>query len=239
MIDLRPYSKLGRFDNEWLNARYHFSFSGYHDPRRMGQGPLLVWNNDRIRAGTGFDPHPHRDMEIITYVMKGAISHQDSLGNKGKTGAGQIQVMSAGTGIVHAEHNLEDEETELFQIWIAPDRQGVKPRWETLEFPASERSRKLQPLASGRKGDEKAIPLYQDAAVYAATLEPGESVVHRMGNDRQAYLVLARGSAEVNGTKLGARDGAAVSGEEALTIKADEQTEIVLVDVPAGPSWRG
>jgi redox-sensitive bicupin YhaK (pirin superfamily) len=238
MLTIRRSSDRGHFDFGWLDTRHTFSFGEYHDPKHMGFRALRVINEDVVRGGGGFGTHPHRDMEIITYVMKGAISHQDNLGNKGRTGAGQIQVMSAGTGIVHAEHNLEDEETELFQIWIAPDRQGVKPRWETLDFPASERSGKLLPLASGRKGDDKAIPLYQDAAVYAATLEPGESIEHQMGKDRQAYLVLAKGSAEINGTKLGPRDGAAVSDEEALTIKAGEQTEIVLVDVPAGPSWR-
>src|SRR5262245_38355132 len=129
-----PFEQLGRFQNDWLNARHHFSFGSYHDPDRMGWGALRVWNDDTIRPGTGFDPHPHQDMEIITYVRKGAITHRDNLGNEGRTEAGDVQVMSAGTGIVHAEFNLEKVETQLFQIWILPNRRGVAPRWETRRF---------------------------------------------------------------------------------------------------------
>ena len=150
MIEVRPFEKLGRFENGWLRARYHFSFAGYHDPARRGVGPLLVWNDDNIRAGTGFERHGHRDMEIITYVRRGAITHEDHLGNRGRTEAGDVQVMSAGTGILHAEFNEEDEDTELFQIWIAPSQEGVTPRWEQRRFPQTERGGSLVALASGR-----------------------------------------------------------------------------------------
>lgn len=232
MIDVRPFTQLGRFQNDWLNARYHFSFSGYHDPARMSWGPLRVWNNDRIKAGTGFAPHPHRDMEIITYVMKGAISHEDHLGNKGRTGAGQIQIMSAGRGIVHAEFNKEAEETELFQIWIEPSSKGVPPRWETLDFPTDERAGKLVTLASGKEADQAPLKIYQDAALLCGTLRAGESVDYPLGADRRAYMVAAKGTVTVNGTKLGPRDGAAIAKEAKLTIAASEDAEVVLVDVP-------
>lgn len=232
MIDVRPFTQLGRFQNDWLNARYHFSFSEYHEPSRMSWGPLRVWNNDRIRAGTGFSPHPHRDMEIITYVMKGAISHEDHLGNNGRTGAGQIQIMSAGRGIVHAEFNKEAEETELFQIWIEPATKGVAPRWETLDFPTDVRAGKLVTLASGKPADPAPLKIYQDAALLCGTLGAGQTVEYALGADRRAYMVAAKGSVSVNGAKLGPRDGAAIAMEATLRITAAEDAEVVLVDVP-------
>jgi redox-sensitive bicupin YhaK (pirin superfamily) len=136
MIEVRPFAELGRFDNDWLNARYHFSFGHYHDPARDGLGPLLVWNDDIIAPGGGFDLHGHRDMEIVTYVREGAISHRDHLGNEGRTEAGDVQVMTAGKGILHAEHNLEAGPTRLFQIWIRPQTNSLKPRWEQRRFPS-------------------------------------------------------------------------------------------------------
>ena len=167
MIELRPFDKLGKSNHGWLNANFHFSFAEYRDPKRVHWGALRVWNNDRIAPNSGFPPHPHRDMEIVTYVIKGAITHQDHLGNQGRTEAGQIQVMSAGNGIQHAEYNKENAETELFQIWILPNKEGVPARWETVQFPADARDGKLAPLASGR-GHDGAIPLYADGALYAA-----------------------------------------------------------------------
>ena len=151
MIDIRPFATLGHADHGWLDARHHFSFAGYHDPARMGWGRIRVWNDDRIAARSGFPPHPHRDMEIVTYVRTGAITHQDSLGNKGRTGAGDVQVMSAGTGVTHAEYNLEDEETTLFQIWIESDRPGAPPGWGAKPFPKDARDGRFQLLASGAK----------------------------------------------------------------------------------------
>ena len=142
MIELRPFDKLGKSNHGWLNANFHFSFAEYRDPKRVHWGALRVWNNDRIAPNSGFPPHPHRDMEIVTYVIKGAITHQDHLGNQGRTEAGQIQVMSAGNGIQHAEYNKENAETELFQIWILPNKEGVPARWETVQFPADARDGK-------------------------------------------------------------------------------------------------
>ena len=231
MIDIRPFEKLGRFDNDWLTARYHFSFSAYYDPQRMNHGALRVWNDDRIEPGTGFARHGHRDMEIITYIRSGAITHRDHLGNEGRTEAGDVQVMSAGKGILHEEHNLEAEPTTLFQIWIEPNEKAVAPRWETKRFPKGERSGELVPLASGRPGDEGALRIHQDAAILGATLKVGQSVTHQLDKGRQAYLVAATGRYKINGQEAKARDGVAVSGESTLTIEALEETELLLADL--------
>ena len=176
MIQVRPFTGLGSFRNEWLNARHHFSFGQYHDPERMGFGRLRVWNDDEVAPGTGFDPHPHREMEIVTYIREGAITHRDNLGNEGRTAAGDVQVMHAGTGIVHAEYNREAAPTRLFQIWIQPDRHGVAPGWATRQFP---REGGLSVLASGRAQDAESgpLPLNADAAVLAGTLRAGEICV--------------------------------------------------------------
>ncbi|MFW6300275.1 MAG: pirin family protein, partial [Oceanicaulis sp.] len=214
---------------DWLNAKHHFSFGGYHDPRRMGWGALRVWNDDEIQPQTGFPPHPHQEMEIITYVRDGAISHEDSLGNTGRTVAGDVQVMSAGTGIRHAEYNKEDALTRIFQIWILPDQPGGAPSWGAREFPRGERVNELIVLASGRTGDD-ALPIRADARVLGATLTAGASVRYTLEPGRHAYLGLAKGAAEVNGTPLAARDGAAIKDEAEITITAAKNAEIVLVD---------
>jgi redox-sensitive bicupin YhaK (pirin superfamily) len=233
MIDVTPLEALGRFDNDWLSARYHFSFAYYHDPARMGVGPLRVWNDDTIRPGTGFDLHGHRDMEIITYVRKGAITHQDHLGNVGRTEAGDVQVMSAGTGIMHAEYNREDEETQIFQIWIEPAVHGVAPRWETRSFPKAGREGALVPLASGRRGHETAgaLPIYQDAAILAASLKAGQSVTHKLEPGRKAYLVPATGELKVNGETVKARSGVTLADVEEIALTAETDSEILLADV--------
>ena len=233
MIDVRPFDSLGRFDNDWLAARYHFSFAGYDDPARRGVGPLLVWNDDTIQPGRGFDLHGHQDMEIITYVRRGAISHRDHLGNQGRTAAGDVQVMSAGTGIRHAEHNREATPTELFQIWIAPDRTGVAPRWANARFPKAARAGRLVALASGR-GAEGALPIYQDATLYGASLSQGQGLTHHLVPGRQAYLVAAGGRLAVNGVALGTRDGATLRAEPDLTVEAHEDSELLLADLPGG-----
>ncbi len=232
MIDVTHFDDLGTFRNDWLDAHYHFSFAGYHDPKRMGLGPLRVWNDDTINAKTGFDPHPHRDMEIITYVRKGAISHEDSLGNKGRTEAGDVQVMSAGTGIVHAEMNKEDEETTLFQIWIMPDQTGHEPGWDARQFPKAPVTGTLPALASGRDHHPDAMRIHQDAAVHAARINAGDAVTHDLGPGRAAYMVVSEGAVEVNGTFVDTRAGASIRDESSLGIKALEDAEIVLVDVP-------
>ena len=227
MIDVRGFQTLGHFQNEWLNARHHFSFGGYHDQARMGFGPLRVWNDDQIAPGTGFDPHPHRDMEIITYVRSGAITHRDNLGNEGRTEAGDVQVMHAGRGIVHAEYNKEPVETRIFQIWLMPNRAGVAPGWGARAFPGAGEG--LRVLASG-DGRDGALPLYADGAVLAGRLEAGQSIQHRLEPGRRAYLVPASGTVTVNGVRVSTRDGAAIEGETALAIKAEDAAELVIVE---------
>lgn len=230
MIEIRPFAQLGTFENDWLNAHYHFSFSDYHDPARMGVGPLRVWNDDTIRAGTGFPPHGHRDMEIITYVRTGAITHEDGLGNKGRTEAGDVQVMSAGSGISHAEFNRESEDTTLFQIWIHPDQRNLAPRWETRRFPDHEG--KFVALASGRAADLEAgaLKIHQDAAILGARLAQDQSLAYPLAG-RQAYLVAALGKVMVNGVELGPRDGAWVAGEDVIEITALAEAEVVMADL--------
>lgn len=230
MIDRRPFESLGGANHGWLNAKHHFSFADYYDPKRMNVGALRVWNDDEIAPNTGFPPHPHADMEIITYVRKGAITHKDSLGNEGRTEAGDVQVMSAGTGIRHAEYNLEPVPTTLFQIWIQPTRRGGAPSWGAKPFPKNDRTGRFVTLASGIEGDTDALPIRTDARVAGATLKAGESVEYPLSAGRNAYLVPATGAIEVNGVRLDARDGAAIQNEAVLSIKALEDSEIVLVD---------
>jgi quercetin 2,3-dioxygenase len=229
MIDIRRFATLGHADHGWLDARHHFSFSSYHDPDRMGWGAIRVWNDDSIAARSGFPPHPHADMEIVTYVRTGAISHRDSLGNSGRTPAGDVQVMSAGTGIQHAEYNLEDEETTLFQIWILPDTRGGEPSWGTRPFPKDARDGAFQVLASGMPGDTDALPIRADARVMGATVAAGGSVVHEVGPGRHAYLVPAAGRLRIEGETIDPRDGVALT-EGHYTIEAIDDAEIVLVD---------
>ncbi|ACG79029.1 conserved hypothetical protein [Phenylobacterium zucineum HLK1] len=230
MIERRPFADLGGADHGWLRARHHFSFAGYHDPARMGWGPIRVWNDDEIAPRSGFPPHPHADMEIVTYVREGAITHQDSLGNQGRTAAGDVQVMSAGSGIRHAEYNLEPETTKIFQIWILPTSRGGAPSWGARPFPKGDRAGRFVTLASGLPGDDEALPIRTDARVAGATLRAGETAEYVLGAGRHAYLVPAAGSVEVNGVRLDARDGAAVRDEAVLKVKALEDAEVVLVD---------
>ena len=229
MIDVRPFNTLGGANHGWLNARHHFSFASYYDPARMSWGRLRVWNDDEIAAKSGFPPHPHADMEIITYVRTGAITHEDSMGNKGRTGAGDVQVMSAGTGVRHSEFNLEDEMTTLFQIWIETDKPGARPGWGMKPFPKSDRTGKFQVLASGDPTDE-ALTINADARVLGATLKAGESLTYALAEGRRAYLVPAVGAVEVNGVPLNARDGAAIRDEAEITISAKDDAELVMVD---------
>ena len=230
MIDVRPFSSLGGADHGWLKARHHFSFAGYNDPKRMGWGALRVWNDDEIAPQSGFPPHPHRDMEIITYVREGAITHQDSMGNLGKTGAGDVQVMSAGAGVRHAEYNKEPGRTTLFQIWILPTQAGGQPSWGMKPFPKGDRAGRFVTLASGLDGDSDALPIRTDARVLGATIKAGETATYETAPDRHAYLVPAVGAVEVNGVRLNARDGAAITGEPLLTVRALDDAEVVLVD---------
>ena len=230
MIERRPFERLGGANHGWLDTKHHFSFSDYQDPKRMNWGRLRVWNDDTIAPDTGFPPHPHQDMEIITYVTEGAVTHQDSLGNKGRTEAGDVQVMSAGTGIRHAEYNREPETTKLFQIWILPTKHGEPPSWGTRPFPKGNRSGKFVALASGFEDDAEALPIRTDARVLGATLHAGETVDYPLGKDRHGYLVPAKGSVEVNGVTLKPRDGAAIQHEAVVRVHALDDAELVLVD---------
>lgn len=231
MIEVRPFASLGAANHGWLNAKHHFSFAEYHDPQRVHWGRLRVWNDDTIAPHSGFPPHPHHDMEIITYVREGAISHQDSLGNKGRTEAGDVQVMSAGSGITHSEYNLESVTTRIFQIWIMPEQRGGQPSWGTRPFPKGERSGAFVTLASGL-GDADALPIRANGRLAAATLNAGQATDYAFAEGRKGYLVAAKGRFKVNGIEAAAGDGVAIKDEAQIRVEAlDNDTEVVLVDV--------
>jgi redox-sensitive bicupin YhaK (pirin superfamily) len=235
MIEIRPFDTLGHADHGWLDARHHFSFASYRDPARMGWGNIRVWNDDTIAPHTGFDPHPHNDMEIVTFIRTGAITHRDSLGNEGRTAAGDVQVMSAGTGIVHSEHNREAEPTTLFQLWILPDSKGDAPGWGQREFPREDRTGRWVILASGDPAGDDAqanrpLPIRADARVLAARLEPGQTLDYAADPSRHLYLVAPSGRILVNGVEAQPRDGVAITGETALSLVAPEGAELILVD---------
>ena len=225
MIEIRPFATLGAANHGWLDAHHHFSFASYRDAARMGWGAIRVWNDD-----TGFDPHPHADMEIVTFVRQGAITHQDSLGNRGVTPAGDVQVMSAGSGIRHSEHNLEDETTTLFQIWIIPDATGGEPFWGQRAFPRGDRAGHWVIVASGAPEQDDSLPIRADARVLAATLRAGETVTYATDPARHQYLVAPQGRIRVNGQEAEARDGIAITGEAEITLTALEDAEVVMVD---------
>jgi quercetin 2,3-dioxygenase len=231
MIELRPFNTLGAANHGWLDARHHFSFAQYHDPARVHWGSVRVWNDDRIAPGTGFPTHPHADMEIITYVRTGAITHRDSMGNEGRTEAGDVQVMSAGDGVRHSEYNLEGEETTLFQIWIIPDARGGEPSWGAQKFPKGDRNGAFIALASGVEDDTDALTIRADARVLGATIRAGESVTYAPRHaDRHLYLVPATGKVRIGDVEAAARDGVAITLMDSVTITALEDSEIVLVD---------
>ena len=233
MIKLYPYKDLGHADHGWLDARHHFSFANYWNPSRVHFGALRVINDDKVAAGRGFGTHPHDNMEIITYVRQGGISHKDSMGNSGRTGAGDVQVMSAGTGVAHSEHNLEKEDTRLYQIWIIPNQDNVKPRWEAAEFPKTPVANGNLPLlVSGRDEDKGkgALFIHQDAAIYGGRLAAGANIQQPIKH--QAYILASSGSFKVNDTVLNQGDGAEVTDTHNLTITAEKDAEILVIDVP-------
>jgi quercetin 2,3-dioxygenase len=231
MIERRPFDRLAGEDHGWLRAKHHFSFGDYHDATRLGWGALRVWNDDEIAPNAGFPPHPHANMEIFTYVRTGALTHKDSLGNEGRLEAGDVQVMSAGTGIRHAEYNLEQQQTRIFQIWITPSANGGAPAWGTQAFPKADRTGRFVTLASGFE-DDHALPIRARARVLGATLKVGQSVEYAFGERRHGYLVPASGAVEVNGVRIDARDGAAVKDVAVVRIAAIEDSELVMVDAP-------
>jgi quercetin 2,3-dioxygenase len=231
MIEHRPFNELGGEDRGWLKAKHHFSFADYADPARMGWGSLRVWNDDEIAPNTGFPSHPHANMEIITYVREGAVTHKDSLGNEGRTEAGDVQVMSAGAGIRHAEYNLEQQPTRIFQIWITPNSVGGSPAWGSQPFPKADRSGRFVTLASGFDNDSDALPIRARARVLGATLKAGATAEYALG-ERHGYLVPASGAVEVNGVRIDARDGAAIKDVAVVRVTAIEDSELVMVDAP-------
>lgn len=231
MITVYPYAELGRVDHGWLLANHHFSFARYWNPDRTGFGKLLVINDDRVAAGTGFGTHPHDNMEIITYVRSGAITHKDTMGNVGRTAAGDVQVMSAGRGVAHSEHNLEDIDTRLYQIWIVPNKENVEPRWEQRVFPKGYTGG-LTLLVSGRESDKEkgALFIHQDAAIYGGRLKAGEQIVQPVQGG--AYILASDGTFTVNGQKMDAGDGAEVTDLGQVEIKAETDAEILVIDIP-------
>lgn len=233
MIKVIPFQSLGSANHGWLEAHHHFSFARYYDAQRRGFPPLLVWNDDLIKAGTGFDMHPHNNMEIITYIRQGSITHRDNMGNEGRTVAGDVQVMSAGTGIYHSEHNEGSEDTILFQIWIQTATPNVKPRWETKAFP-KESNNQLIPLVSGREihQDTDVLKIYQDAAIFAGVIGKGKTFAMSIEPNRHLYMVPATGSISMNGKTANARDGVYLNDTRDIEITALEDAEIVLADLP-------
>lgn len=232
MITVYPYETLGHADHGWLNARHHFSFARYWNEKRTEFGTLRVINDDIVAGGKGFGAHPHDNMEIITYVRKGAISHKDSMGNEGRTAAGDVQVMSAGTGVFHSEYNQEPESTSLYQIWIQPNETDVKPRWNAAEFPKAPVTGELPVLVSGQdehKGSN-ALYIHQDAAIYGGNIVKGETVKQTIKH--QAYVLASLGSFTINGQTLNQGDGAEIINEKNLEITALSDAEILVIDVP-------
>lgn len=228
MITHYPHANLGHANHGWLDARHHFSFANYQNPERQQFGVLRVINDDVIKAGAGFDTHPHRNMEIITYVREGAITHRDSNGNVGRTVAGDVQVMSAGTGVFHSEFNLESEDTNIFQIWIEPNQLEVKPRWDSYKFPKEPTADSLMLLVSG-DGDAP-LSIYQDAFIYAGHLSEGTELNHPIKH--QAYVLVSEGSLELEGRLLNKGDGLEVAELSSINLKALSNTRVLVIDAP-------
>jgi redox-sensitive bicupin YhaK (pirin superfamily) len=231
LITLRRSEERGGGNYGWLNTKHSFSFSDYYDPKHMGFRSLRVINEDWVQPGHGFPTHAHRDMEIITYVLEGALEHKDSLGTGSVIRPGDGQRMSAGTGILHSEANPSKEESvHLLQIWILPDKPGHKPGYEQKEFPAEEKRGKLRLIASPN-GENGSVTIHQDAKLNVSLLDPGDFVSHKLEPGRQAWLQVAKGSVELNGSRLNQGEGAALSEEEKLQIKGNESAEVLLFDL--------
>ena len=232
MIRIRQADARGRANFGWLDARYSFSFANYHDPEFMGFGPLRVINEDRVAPGGGFDMHSHRNMEIITYVLDGALEHKDSLGTGSVIRPGEVQKMSAGSGIAHSEFNAsKTDPVHLLQIWIEPNRSATKPSYAQKAFARSERQGRLR-LVVSPDGADGSLAIVQYARIYATELAQGERVTHALGPGRRAWLQLARGRLEINGTPMSAGDGAAIESESLLTLEGVEDAEALLFDLP-------
>jgi len=232
MINTIKYNQLGEMKIDWLHARHHFSFANYHNPKRMGFGVIRVINDDIVKAGYGFDTHPHNDMEIITYVRKGAITHKDSNGNKGVTQSGHMQVMSAGTGVYHSEHNKGNIDTKLYQIWIEPHTLGLKPSWDAMEFSKTIHTNTLPLLVSGmpQHADTDCLKINQYATIHGGRLAKDSRMSHAISG--QAYLLVSEGEVEVNSIKLSAGDGCEITDEASIELVALTHNEVLIIDVP-------
>jgi redox-sensitive bicupin YhaK (pirin superfamily) len=230
MISHRRWDALDRADFGWLSARYHFPVNPDANPEHTPLGPLIVWNDDEIAVGGGFPLHGHRDVEIITYVRQGVLGHRDTLGSEGAIHAGDVQVMSAGTGMRHSEFNHGDVPLRIYQIWLLPREKDGEPQWGTKAFPRSDRSGRFVVLASGYAEDKDALPIRANARLLGATLKAGERVRQTLGPASQAYLVVASGRIEVDGEPMGPRDGAAIKNLAAIDVVALEDSELVMVE---------
>lgn len=231
MITIRKSEERGHADRVWLESYHSFSFADYYDPRHMGFRSLRVINEDWVRGGTGFPTHPHKDMEIITYVLEGSLAHKDSMGNASAIGPGDVQRMSAGTGVTHSEFNASDTETvHLLQIWILPERAGYAPSYEEKVFPDDEKRGRLRLVAS-REAREGSVRLNQDADVYVSVLEGGQTVTHTPAEGRGVWIQVARGSVTVNGQALSAGDAAAIEGEPTIAVTGVDDAEVLLFDL--------
>ncbi len=231
MIQLRKSDQRGHANHGWLKTFHTFSFGTYQDPRHVQFRALRVMNEDFVAPGQGFPSHPHRDMEIVTYVLEGALEHKDSMGNGEVLRPGEFQRMSAGTGITHSEFNpSESEPVHLYQIWLLPERQGIEPSYEQKEFSASERHNRFRLVAS-RGADEGSLLIHQDARIYLSSIDTGKQVTHEVQVDRYAWLQVLRGTVMLNGVEMQTSDGAAISDETSLTISATTDAEIMLFDL--------
>jgi redox-sensitive bicupin YhaK (pirin superfamily) len=231
MIDIRKSNDRGHADHGWLNTRFTFSFADYYDPKHEEFRTLRVMNDDRVAGGGGFPTHPHRDMEIVTYVLEGALAHKDSMGNGSVIKAGDVQYMSAGTGVAHSEFNNSDKESvHLYQIWMFPDRKGHKPAYDQKHFSADDKRGRLRLVASP-DGRDDSIRIRQDNELFAAVLGPGETVKHELKPERFAYVQVAKGSLTLNGKALETGDGAAISAEKSLELTGVKDAEVLLFDL--------
>lgn len=233
MIHVIPGSDRYLADHGWLRSYHHFSFADYYDPANTHWGALRVFNDDFIQAGQGFGLHPHRDMEIVTYVLEGTLEHKDTLGNTGVVQPGEVQVMSAGRGIAHSEYNHSKQQPlHLLQLWIFPRTPGLKPRWEQRVFLKEEREGRLLPVVSDG-AIPGTLPIDQDAAIYLSSLHAGQSVSHFPASGRKAYAFVTQGEVSLNGRSLAAGDQARVADESALAFTASKNAEMILLDLPA------
>ena len=231
MITKRPAAERGRADHGWLDTAHTFSFAQYHDPAHMGFRSLRVLNEDVVRPGQGFGTHPHRDMEILTWVLDGALAHEDSMGNGSVIRPGEMQRMSAGTGVTHSEFNhSQDEPVHFLQIWLLPERAGLEPGYEQTHFTDETLRNRLQRVAA-RAPEGDAVTVHQDAAVYVGRLDPGTRVTHELAEGRHAWVHVARGQVDLDGVELSAGDGASVSDEALVTLTAFEESEVLLFDL--------